>query len=762
MSKELDESALHYHRHPVPGKITISPTKPLATQQDLALAYSPGVAAACNVIVESPIEVSTVTARANLVGVVTNGTAVLGLGAIGPLASKPVMEGKAVLFKKFSGIDVFDIEIDATDPERFIDIVASLEPTFGGINLEDIKAPECFQIERALRERMGIPVFHDDQHGTAIIVAAAVTNGLKLVGKSLAQIKVVASGAGAAALACLNLLVSMGLPRENVWVTDRAGVIYAGRPGLDHWREPYAQDTDARTLGDVIDGADVFLGLSGPGVLSVELTKRLAGKPLIFALANPDPEILPEVAKQARPDAIVATGRSDYPNQVNNVLCFPFIFRGALDVGATEINEPMKLACVQALADLALAEPSEEVSRAYGGDLASFGPDMLIPRPFDPRLLEKLAPAIARAAMASGVATRPIDDFDAYHQRLTQFVFRSGLAMKPVFDRARHTSRRLVYAEGEERRVLQAAQQVIDQGLAEPILIGRRSVILSRIESLGLRMDPERDFQLVNIHDDSRFRQYWSEYLRLTGRAGVSPDLAKEVVRSQPTVVGTLMVRLGDADAMLCGTVGRFADHLEHVDHVIGKRPDAHDYSALTVLILPSGTFFICDTHVTPEPSAIDLVEMTLLAAEEVRGFGIVPKVALLSRSNFGSQSSPAANRVREAVQLLHQRAPELEVDGEMHADAALLEDVRRAALPDSRLSGQANLLVMPNVEAAHIAYNMLKVLGGGVSIGPILIGAAQSVHVLTHSITVRGLVNMSALAAAQATQPGLNDTHQR
>ena len=751
MNDELHDSALHYHRYPVPGKLSISPTKPLATQHDLALAYSPGVAAACNIIAADPLEASTVTARANLVAVVTNGTAVLGLGAIGPLASKPVMEGKAVLFKKFSGIDVFDIEIDERDPDRFVDVVASLEPTFGGINLEDIKAPECFQIERALRERMGIPVFHDDQHGTAIIVAAAVTNGLRLVEKSLERVKVVVSGAGAAALACLNLLVSMGLPRENVWVTDLDGVIYAGRPGLDHWREPYAQDTDARALADVIDGADVFLGLSAPGVLSPDLVKRLADKPLIFALANPEPEILPEVAKQARADAIVATGRSDYPNQVNNVLCFPFIFRGALDVGATEINEPMKLACVQALADLAMAEPSEEVSRAYGGDLAGLGPDMLIPRPFDPRLIEQLAPAIARAAIASGVATRPIEDFDAYAQHLTQFVFRSGIAMKPVFGLARKRPRRLVYAEGEERRVLQAAQQVIDQRIARPILVGRRDVILARIDALGLRMEPERDVELVNILDDPRFREYWSEYHRIMGRDGVSPELAKEMVRSQPTVVAALLVRLGDADAMLCGTVGRFGDHLEQVDHVIGKRPGVRDYSALIVLILPSGTFFICDTHVTPEPSAEELAEMTLLAAEEVRGFGMAPKVALLSRSNFGSQCSLAASRVREAVRLLHARAPELEVDGEMHGDAALLEDVRAGTLSDSKLTGQANLLVMPNVEAAHIAYNMLRVLGGGVSIGPILVGAARSAHVLTHSITVRGLVNMSALAAARA-----------
>jgi malate dehydrogenase (oxaloacetate-decarboxylating)(NADP+) len=752
MTEKLDERALNYHRFPVPGKLAITATKPLATQQDLALAYSPGVAAACDAIVANPEEVSELTARGNLVGVITNGTAVLGLGAIGPLAAKPVMEGKAVLFKKFSGIDVFDIEVNETEIDAFVNIVASLEPTFGGINLEDIKAPECFDIERKLKERMSIPVFHDDQHGTAIIVGAAVMNAMRLVGKDLEKIKVVASGAGAAALACLNQLVSMGVRKENIVVTDIIGVVYTGRKEqMDPWKSQFAVDTEARTLGDVIEGADIFLGLSAAGVLTPEFAKRMASQPLILALANPDPEINPDDAKRARPDAIVATGRSDYPNQVNNVLCFPFIFRGALDVGATEINEAMKLACVMALADLAMAETSELVSQAYGGQPAPFGPENLIPKPFDPRLLTKLAPAVAKAAMESGVARRPIEDFDAYYQKLTAFVFRSGLLMKPIFDAARRKPARLVYAEGEERRVLQAAQQIIDEKLAEPILIGRRNVIEMRIKQLGLRMRPDTDFELVNIHKDKRFRDYWSEYHKLAGRRGTSPEEAKTVIRTQHTAVAALMVQRGGADAMLCGTVGRFNQHLKHVDDIIGKADGIRSYSTLTGLILPSGTFFICDTHVTPDPSAEGIAEMTRLAAEEVRCFGIVPKVALLSRSNFGTSDTPSALKMREALRILSDVAPELEVDGEMHADAALSESIRKAVLPDSRLSGQANLLIMPNVDAANIAYNLLKVLGGGVTLGPILVGAAQSVHVLTQSVTVRGLVNMSALAVARA-----------
>ena len=746
-----DKHALDYHRFPVPGKLAIAATKPLATQQDLALAYSPGVAAACNAIVEAPPEAANLTARSNLVAVITNGTAVLGLGAIGPLAAKPVMEGKAVLFKKFAGIDVFDIEVDETDPAQFVETVARLEPTFGGINLEDIRAPECFEIEAALRARMRIPVFHDDQHGTAIIVGAAIANGLELAGKVLSEVKVVVSGAGAAALACLDMLMSMGLERENTWVSDRHGVVYQGRAEMDPWRSRYARETGARTLADVIDGADIFLGLSAPGVLSPELVRRMAQRPLILALANPEPEIRPEAVHEVRPDALIATGRSDYPNQVNNVLCFPFIFRGALDSGATEINEEMKLACVSALAELAKAEPAPEVARAYGGELLSFGPDMLIPKPFDPRLLEKLAAAVADAAMRSGVATRPIEDFDAYRLRLSNFVYRSGFIMKPVFDLAIRSPQRLVYAEGEERRVLQAAQQVIDQGIARPILIGRANVMLNRIRELGLRMRDGEDFDLVNILKDRRFRQYWGEYHRVMGRRGISPELAKSVVRSQPSAVAALMLRIADADAMLCGAIGPFNEHLRQVRELIGCKEGIRDLSALTVLLLPSGTFFICDTHVTPEPSAEELAETALLAAAEARAFGFSPKVALLSRSNFGTCDSVYSRRAARAVELLHARAPELEVDGEMHGDAALSESIRKAVLPDTRLRGQANVLVMPNVEAAHIAYNMLKVLGGGITIGPILLGAARSAHVVTQSITVRGLVNMSALACARA-----------
>ena len=751
MPDRLSDDALAYHRTPVPGKLAICATKPLASQHDLSLAYTPGVAAACDAIAADAGEASRLTARSNLVAVVTNGTAVLGLGPIGPLAAKPVMEGKAVLFKKFSGIDVFDIEVDETDPDRFCDIVASLEPTFGGINLEDIKAPECFEIESRLRDRMNIPVLHDDQHGTAIIVGAAVRNALELVGKSIEDARLVTSGAGAAALACLELLLAMGLKRENVVVTDIAGVVHAGREEqMDPWKERYAVDSDARTLADVIGGADIFLGLSAPGVLKPEHVKRMAENPLILALANPVPEILPEVARKARRDAIIATGRSDYPNQVNNVLCFPFIFRGALDAGATDINQPMKLACVDALAGLARREPSDLVTAAYGGEQFRFGPRMLIPRPFDPRLLTELAPAVARAAMSSGVATRPIDDFDAYRERLIGFVFRSGFVMKPLFDRARRAPRRVIYGEGEERRVLQAVQQVVMQGLARPILVGRPKVILSRIASLGLDLQPERDFELVNILQDERFRTYWTEYHRVMGRRGVSPDEAKHVVRSRGTAVAALAMRLGDADAMLCGTVGTFHDHLRHVRGLIGTREGVRDLSTISAHILPSGTVFICDTHITPEPSAEEIVEMTLLACDEIRGFGMTPKVALLSRSNFGTHDSPTAERMRRATKMLHEAAPELEVDGEMHADAALSESVRARLLFDSRLEGQANLLVMPNVEAANIAHNLLRALGGGVSIGPIVVGAARSAHIVTQTITVRGILNMTALAVAR------------
>jgi malate dehydrogenase (oxaloacetate-decarboxylating)(NADP+) len=751
MTDKLKERALEYHRYPTPGKIAITPTTPLATQQDLALAYSPGVAAACDSIVDAPETVAELTCRSNLVAVITNGTAVLGLGAIGPLAAKPVMEGKGVLFKKFSGIDVFDIEIDELDPDKFVDIVASLEPTFGGINLEDIKAPECFEIERKLRERMGIPVFHDDQHGTAIIVGAAILNGLRYVDKAIQDVKLVTSGAGAAALACLDMLVSMGITKDNITVTDIRGVVYEGRAEeMDEWKARYARDTDARTLADIIDGADVFLGLSAPNVLKPEMVKRMAERPLILALANPDPEILPAVAKSARPDLVIATGRSDYPNQVNNVLCFPFIFRGALDVGATEINEEMKLACVRALADLAMAESSDLVAKAYGEEPTRFGADYLIPKPFDPRLILQIAPAVARAAMKSGVATRPIDDFDAYARRLTEFVFRSGMIMRPIFELAKEHPQRLVYAEGEGRRVLAAAQQVVDEGLARPILIGRPAVIEKRIKQLSLRMRPGHDVELVNILSDERHEAHWEEYRRLLGRRGASPDYAKTIARTQATAVAALMLHSGEADAMLCGTVGRFEDHLKHIEGVIGTGQGVKTFSALTALILPSGSFFICDTHVTDDPTAEEIAEMTILAADEVRTFGITPKVALVSRSNFGTHDAPSSLKMRKALSILREIAPELEVDGEMHADAALSENIRKAALPDTTLSGQANLLIMPNAEAANIAYNLLKMLGGGVSIGPLLIGAARSAHIVAQSVTVRGLVNMSALAATR------------
>ncbi len=752
MSKELDDDALEYHRCDPPGKLAIVATKPMATQRDLALAYSPGVAAACREIALDPTEASSVTARGNLVAVISNGTAVLGLGAIGALAAKPVMEGKAVLFKKFSGIDVFDIEINEYDPQKFVDVVATLEPTFGAINLEDIKAPECFEIEKALRERMNIPVFHDDQHGTAIIVSAAIVNGLRVAGKELAKVKLVASGAGAAALACLDLLVRMGLPRKNITVTDIIGVVYEGRvEEMDPYKARYAQRTSARTLDDVIDGVDIFLGLSAPGVLKPDMVKRMAEKPLILALANPVPEIMPDEAKAVRPDVIMATGRSDFPNQVNNVLCFPFIFRGALDVGATTINEKMKLACVQALADLAMAEPSDVVQRAYVGESLTFGSEYLIPKPFDPRLVIELSSAVARAAMDSGVATRPLEDLRAYRRSLSQFVFRSSGVMEPIFEKAKEQPRRLVYAEGEERRVLQAAQQVIDEGLAFPILIGRPNVVEHRLKQFGLRMRAGEDFELVNPLSDPRFREYWAEYHDIMGRKGVSPDAAKMVVRTQNTVIAALMVRRGDADAMLCGTVGPYLPHLKNVVDVIGKAKGVRDVSTLVALILPHGTYFMCDTHVTPNPTSEGIAEMTLLAAEEIRRFGITPKAALLSHSTFGSFDTESSHKMRAAVEILHKRAPELEVDGEMDAEAALSEEIRKATFPASKLKGQANLLIAPNIESAHIAYGLLRMLGGGVSVGPMLLGAARPAHVVTQSITVRGLVNMSALTVVQA-----------
>ena len=751
---EIRKAALDYHRLPRPGKIAITATKGLVNQRDLALAYTPGVAAACEEIAADPAQARNYTSRGNLVAVITNGTAVLGLGAIGPLAAKPVMEGKAVLFKKFAGIDVFDIEIDERDPQKLVEVIAALEPTFGGINLEDIKAPECFHVERRLRERMRIPVVHDDQHGTAIIVGAAITNGLKVVGKRLEDVRLVVSGAGAAALACLDLLVSMGMPREHITVTDIEGVVYRGRPVLmDPEKERYAIDTAARTLGEVIEGADVFLGLSAGGVLKPEMVKRMAERPLILALANPNPEIHPGEAREARPDAVIATGRSDYPNQVNNVLCFPFIFRGALDVGATTINEEMKIAAVRAIAELAQAEQSDIVDQAYGSETSlSFGPDYLIPRPFDPRLILKIAPAVARAAVDSGVATRPITDWDAYTQELQQFVYQSGFVMKPLFAAAKAAPRRVVYAEGEEERVLRAVQIVADEKLARPILIGRPDVVRRRVERLGLRLVEGRDYEMVNTDSDPRYREYWQLYHRTMERRGVSVEYAKLEMRRRSTLIGATLVRQGEADTLLCGTVGPYQRHLRYIDAMIGRRPGANIYAAMNALLLPGRTLFIADTYVNYDPTAEQLAEIAVMASEEVRRFGIVPKVALLSHSSFGSVDSPTSMRMREVLERLRSVAPQLEVEGEMHGDAALSEAVRSAQFPNSRLRGEANLLIMPSLDAANISFNLLKqAAGDGITIGPILLGTAKPVHIITPSSTVRRIVNMTALAVVDA-----------
>jgi malate dehydrogenase (oxaloacetate-decarboxylating)(NADP+) len=748
LDPDLRKAALEYHQTGRPGKISVTPTKQLTNQRDLALAYSPGVAAVCEMIVEDPTAAFRYTARGNLVAVITNGTAVLGLGAIGPLAAKPVMEGKGVLFKKFAGIDVFDIEVDQNDPDKLIDIVAALEPTFGGINLEDIKAPECFYIERKLRERMRIPVFHDDQHGTAIVVGAAILNGLEVVGKPIAECKLVVSGAGAAALACLDLLLDLGFPPANIWVTDIEGVVHRGRTVLmDPEKERFAQPTDARTLADVIGDADIFLGLSAGGVLKPEMVARMAPRPLILALANPTPEILPELVRAVRPDAVMATGRSDYPNQVNNVLVFPFIFRGALDVGATTITRAMEIAAVHAVAELARAEQSEIVTAAYGSSGAAFGPEYLIPRPFDPRLIVKVAPAVARAAMDSGVATRPIEDFDAYRSQLEQFVYHSGNFMKPIFAAAKQSvSPRIVYAEGEDERVLRAVQVIADEKLARPVLVGRPAVLEQRIERFGLRVRAGRDFEVVNPERDDRFRDYWQAYHQLVDRKGVTEQYAQIEMRRRHTLIGAMMIERGEADGMICGTFGTYGQHLHYIDQVLGRQPGMSVYAAMNTLMLPNRQVTLVDTHVNYDPSAEQLAEITVMAADALRRFGILPKVALLSHSNFGTSDQPSAVKMREVLSRLRARAPDLEVEGEMHGDAALDADYRKVLMPRAALAGEANLLVCPNIDAANISYNLLKTAAGnGIAIGPVLLGAARPVNVLTPSATVRRIVNMTA-----------------
>jgi malate dehydrogenase (oxaloacetate-decarboxylating)(NADP+) len=751
---DLKSDALNFHREPRPGKLEISATKPLANQRDLALAYSPGVAFACEAIVADPHEADNLTTRQNLVAVLTNGTAVLGLGAIGPLASKPVMEGKAVLFKKFAGIDVFDIEVNELNVDRLVDIIVALEPTFGGVNLEDIKGPECFDVEEKAKARMSIPVFHDDQHGTAIIVSAAVTNALELSGKSIGEVKIVCSGAGAAAIASLNLLVSLGARRENIFVCDIEGVVYKGREKLmDRWKAVYAQETIARALADVIDGSDIFLGLSAAGVLKPELLQRMARDPLIMALANPTPEIMPELAVAARPDAMICTGRSDYPNQVNNVLCFPYIFRGALDVGASTINEDMKKAAVRAIAALAREAPSEVVARAYGGEASPFGRTSLIPSPFDPRLMLRIAPAVAHAAMESGVARRPIADFDAYADRLGRFVFRSGFMMKPIFAAARGAQKRVIYSEGEDERVLRATQVILEERLAVPVLIGRPEVIQERLKRYGLAMKPGVDFEVIDPRSDPRYRDYVADYLEVAGRKGVTPDAARTVVRTSPSVIGALALHRGDVDALICGLEGRFASRLKHIKDIVGMAPGAKDFAALSLVIASSGTYFLADTHVRYDPSAQEIADMAIACAHHARRFGVTPKIALICHSDFGSADTPSALKMRAALALLRERAPELEADGEMQADTALSLLARQRVITDCRLDGEANVLIFPNLDAGSTALQLTRVIANALPVGPILMGPAKPAHVLTPSVTARGIVNMTAIAAAEAAE---------
>jgi malate dehydrogenase (oxaloacetate-decarboxylating)(NADP+) len=756
-SGDLDEQALFFHRYPRPGKLEVMATKALGNQRDLALAYSPGVAAPCLAIRDNPEKAADYTSRANLVAVVSNGTAVLGLGNIGPLASKPVMEGKAVLFKKFAGIDVFDIEIDSPGIDDMVKVISALEPTFGGINLEDIKAPECFEVERQLREKMNIPVFHDDQHGTAIIVAAAILNGLELAGKKISEVKIVASGAGAAALACLNLLVELGAKRENIWVHDLEGLVYVGREALmDPWKSVYAQPSDKRVLAESIGGADVFLGLSAAGVLKPELLKEMAEKPLIMALANPNPEIMPQEARAVRPDAMICTGRSDFPNQVNNVLCFPYIFRGALDCGAREINEQMKMAAVKAIAALAREEVNEVAAKAIGGDTPVFGADYLIPSPFDQRLILRIAPAVAKAAEDTGVAARPIADYEAYLDQLNRFVFRSGFLMKPIFAAAKSApKKRVIFAEGEDERVLRAAQVLLEEQIATPILVGRPGIVETRLKRYGLRIRPGVDFELINPQDDPRYNSYVEEYFALVGRKGVIPEAARTMVRTNTTVIGALAVRRGDADALICGVEGRYAKHLRDVSQIIGKREGVLEFSALSLLISQRGATFFTDTYVKMVPTAEEVAEMTIMSAAAIQQFGIKPKAALVSHSNFGSRDSESAEKMRRAIKLVKEQAPDLEADGEMHGDSAISEILRKRVMPSSTLSGEANLLVFPNIDAANISLTLLKTMMDALHVGPILLGTAQPAHILSPSVTSRGVVNMAALAVVEASNAG-------